>query len=114
MHLCFSTLGCPDWTLGQIVDAAAANGIEGIDFRGLGPEIDVTKLPAFNAELDATLAHLRERGLSMPCLNTSVTLVSPSPERWQAMLDECHRYATLAGRTGTRLVRVFGGGVPAG
>jgi len=114
MKLCFSTLACPTWDLRTIVDTAAANGIEGVDFRGIGDEIDITKLPAFNAELDATLGFMRERNVAMPCLNTSVTLVSPAPERWQAMLDECHRYAQLARRTGTRFIRCFGGEVPSG
>lgn len=114
MKLSFSTLACPTWNLRAIVDTAAANGIEGVDFRGVGDEIDVTKLPAFNVELDATLAFMRERNVAMPCLNTSVTLVSPAPQRWQTMLDECRRYAQLAHRTGTRFIRCFGGAVPAG
>lgn len=114
MKLTFSTLACPTWDLRTIIDTAAANGIEGVDFRGVGEEIDVTKLPAFNDELDATLALMRDRNAAMPCLNTSVTLVSPAPERWQAMLDECHRYAQLARRTGTQFIRCFGGAVPAG
>lgn len=114
MKLTFSTLACPTWDLRTIIRTAAANGIEGVDFRGVGEEIDVTRLPAFNAELDATLAFLREHNVAMPCLNTSVTLVSPAPQRWQAMLDECHRYARLAQRTGTRFIRCFGGAVPAG
>lgn len=112
MKLTFSTLACPTWELHTIIDTAAANGIEGIDFRGIGTEIDITKLPAFNDDLDATLALMRGRNVAMPCLNTSVTLVAP--ERWQAMLDECHRYAQLAYRTGTRFIRCFGGEVPAG
>jgi len=114
MKLCFSTLACPAWDLRRIVDVAAENGIEGVDFRGIGEEIDITKLPAFNAELDATLAFMRDRRVAMPCLNTSVTLVSPAPERWAAMLEECHRYAQLASRTGTRFIRCFGGAVPVG
>ena len=114
MKLCFSTLACPTWDLRRIVDTAAENGIAGVDFRGIGQEIDVTKRIEFGAELDATLTFLRERGVAMPCLNTSVTLVSPAPERWSAMLDECARYARLAQRTGTRFIRCFGGEVAAG
>lgn len=114
MKLCFSTLACPTWSLPQIIDAAAANGIEGIDFRGLGEEIDLTRHISFTMELESTLEELRRRGLSMPCLNTSVTLVSPSPGRWQAMLEECYRYAELASKTDTKLIRIFGGAVPAG
>lgn len=110
--LSFSTLACPAWTLRQIIENAASNGYQGVDFRGIGDEIDITKLPAFNTEIDATLSFFREFNLAMPCLNTSVTLVSPSPQRWQEMLDECHRYAQLAEKTGTTMLRVFGGAVP--
>jgi sugar phosphate isomerase/epimerase len=113
IKLSFSTLACPSWTLRQILEAAVASGYRGVDFRGIGEEIDITRLPAFTREIDATLAFFREYNIEMPCLNTSVTLVSPSAQRWQEMLDECRRYAQLAGRTGTRMLRIFGGAVPA-
>jgi sugar phosphate isomerase/epimerase len=112
MKLTFSTLACPAWTLEQILDAAEQNKIEGIDFRGIGKEIDITKLPAFTTELGYTLSELKRRNIEMPCLNTSVTLVTPAPERWQMMLEECQRYAQLAARTKTPHLRVFGGNVP--
>lgn len=112
MMLCFSTLACPGWNLRQMVDACAANGIGGIDFRGVGEEIDITRSVLFTGELDSTLQLLRDAGVEMPCLNTSVVLVSPAAERWQMMLDEAQRYALLAGQTGTRWLRVFGGRVP--
>ncbi|MBC8107763.1 MAG: sugar phosphate isomerase/epimerase [Anaerolineae bacterium] len=111
MKLCFSTLACPEWTLDQIVHAARENNIGGVDFRGLGAEIDVTKLPAFNEGLSETLNLFRRNDLQMPCLNTSVTLVSP-PDRWTAMLEECLRTAELASKTETRFMRIFGGAVP--
>lgn len=114
MKLSISTLVCPNWSLPQIVGAAAASGVQGIDPRGIGTEIDITKLPEFDAELDATLTLLADHGLSMPCFNTSVSLVTPAPERWQMMLDECQRYAKLAGRTGTKYLRIFGGATPKG
>ena len=107
MKLCFSTLACPEWTLDQIVRAAHQNQIGGVDFRGLGSEIDVTKLPAFNEGLPDTLDLFRRHDLRMPCLCTSVTLVSP-PDRWTAMLDECARTAELASKTETRYMRIFG------
>jgi sugar phosphate isomerase/epimerase len=114
MRLTVSTLSCPTWDLQLIIETCVACGIRGIDFRGLGDEIDITRLPQFDGNLDATMAILREHGIAMPCLNTSVTLVSPSAERWAAMLDEAQRSARLAARTGTEFLRVFGGGVPKG
>jgi sugar phosphate isomerase/epimerase len=109
MKLSLSTLGCPQWTLGQIVEVAAANGYLGLDFRGLGAEIDITRLPEFNDRLPATLQLLREQNLQVACLNTSITLVTPATERWQMMLDECQRNARLAEKLHTRYIRVFGG-----
>ncbi len=112
MKLTLSTLACPTWDLETIVETAAANGIVGIDFRGIVSELDITKLTAFNADLPDTLAMLRRHHLQMPCLNTSVTLVTPDPAKWDAMLDELQRYALLAGRTQTRFIRFFGGAIP--
>src|SRR4051812_36277904 len=112
MKLSVSTLACPDWTLPQIVEACASAGIAGIDLRGLGPEIDITKLPEFTTDLNQTLSLLAAHNLKLPCFNTSVTLISPSPQRWHEMLDEAHRYAMLAAKTRTPFVRVFGGALP--
>jgi len=112
MNLSVSTLACPDWSLPQIIDACAGSDIRGIDFRGLGPEIDLTKLPEFTTDLSETLAMLAAQNLQIPCYNTSVTLISPSPQRWYEMLDEAHRYASLAAKTSTRFLRIFGGTMP--
>ena len=112
MKLSFSTLSCPDWNLRQIIDAATANGIGGVDLRGLGEAIDITKSPPFTAELASTSEMLRSANLAVPCLHTSITLVAPAPERWQMMLEECQRHAQLAQQLGTRYIRVFGGVVP--
>lgn len=114
MKLTISTLCCPDWTLEQVIDACAAAGVGGIELRGLGGEIDVTRLREFTLDVGLTLEMLAARGIGLPCFATSVTLLSPSAQRWQEMLDEAHRYAQLAARTGTRFVRVFGGALPKG
>jgi sugar phosphate isomerase/epimerase len=107
--LSLSTLACPDWTLAQIIEACATTGVTGIDFRGFGAEIDITRLRDFTLDLDLTRAELARHNLQLPCFSTSVTLISPSPQRWQEMLDEAHRYATLAARIGTPFLRIFGG-----
>ncbi len=114
MKLSFSTLVCPNWSLPQIVGAAAAHGVAGIDPRGLGHEIDITRLASFGSELQSTIDLLKRHAIEIPCYNTSITLVTPAQERWEMMLEECGRYATLAGQTATRFLRIFGGAVPKG
>ncbi len=114
MKLAISTLVCPEWTLDQIINACKAAGIEGIDFRGLGRELDITKLPEFTTDLDTTLRRIREAGLKLPCFNTSLRLIVRDPVEWNGFLEEAQRYAQLATRTGTETIRVFGGAVPEG
>jgi sugar phosphate isomerase/epimerase len=114
MKLTFSTLASPNWSLPQIVQGAVDAGIEGIDFRGIGPELDITQLPAFGPDLPDTLALLRQHGLQMPCLNTSITLVTPTLSKWELMIAEAKRNSALADKTGTRFLRIFGGTVPTG
>ena len=111
MKLTVSTLATPTWSLDEIVMHFAAAGINGVDFRGIGSEIDITQLPEFTTKLDATLAKLHAAKLEMPCLNTSVRL-AVTPDQWTPLLDEAQRYARLAEKTNTPLLRVFGGGVP--
>ena len=111
MKLAISTLVCPAWSLDQIVANCASSGVDGIDFRGIREEIDITKLAEFNDKLDETIGMLRTSDLAMPCLNTSITLLAPA-DRWQQMLDECVRSANLAAKTGTSFLRIFGGGIP--
>lgn len=113
MQLCFSTLSSPDWTLDQIIEAAGRHQL-GVDFRGIGAELDITRLPAFNEQLDQTMDRLRAAGVALPCFNTSIKVVLSDAGQWSAFLDECQRYAELAGRTGTQYLRIFGGAIPEG
>lgn len=114
MKLAVSTLTCPAWPLERIIGVAAEYGIRGIEFRGLEAEIDVTRLLAFSVHLPKTLSALQKANLAICCLGTSVTLLSPVGDRWEEMLEECRRYAILAGESGARIIRIFGGRPPAG
>ena len=52
MKIGFTTLGTPDWDLNTIIDRAADYGFDGVDFRGIGDEIDITLLRDFSEDLD--------------------------------------------------------------
>ncbi len=74
--LSFSTLGCPDWTFQQITSFAAAHGYKGIEVRGIQRQMDLTKCPEFLTEESrkATLALMKEKGLTFVNLGSSATL----------------------------------------
>ena len=47
MKLSFSTLGCPRWTLKEIVATAKDLGFGGVEIRGIGDKINALEIPEF-------------------------------------------------------------------
>ena len=45
MKLSFSTLGCPRWTLKEIVATAKDLGFGGVEIRGIGDKINALEIP---------------------------------------------------------------------
>ncbi len=107
MKLSVTTLGWPASPLETILnDIQSAGGFAGVDFRGLGEPLDVTGLPAFNDDLDATLEQIADAGLEISGFCTSARLIDRKGGRNE---DEVPRYADLADRAGVKFLRVFGG-----
>jgi len=107
MKLSFTTLGCPEWSLDQIIDRASEYGFDAVDFRGLNGEMNIYKLPEFTDRRQETVASLRDAGLEVSCFSSSVQVF---PERsLEANLEEIRQYARLCQEFGTRYIRVFGG-----
>ena len=50
MKLAFSTLGCPEWNLEQILAAARQSSYDGVEWRGYQAEMDLPKAPLFTPE----------------------------------------------------------------
>ena len=67
MKLSFSTLGCPRWTLKEIVATAKDLGFGGVEIRGIGDKINALEIPEFSdAEIEKTKEKSLRRGLSFP------------------------------------------------
>jgi len=105
LPLGFSTLGCPTWSLGQILDFAERNGLVAIELRGLQDKIDITQHPDLAPErLPKLRQQLADRGLAVACLGASARMHDMDA----AQLDEAGRYIDLAQALGAPYVRVFG------
>ena len=110
MDLILSTLACPDWDLETLCRRASAVGFDGVDLRGLGPHLDVTRSPAFTRDLVASARRLRDAGLAVAGIGSSIKLCEPGAvDRYR---DEAERTLALAAALGCERVRVFGGGDP--
>jgi sugar phosphate isomerase/epimerase len=115
MKLCFSTLGCPDWSLDQVLACAADNGYEGVELRGLHGEMNVPEAPEFSpSNMAATKDRLDGAGCAVACLGSSARFTPQEPDVRRKMLDEVRAYVDLAAALGAPLVRVFGGNIPEG
>ena len=108
MKLAFSTLGCPNWQLDQIVETATRLGYDGVELRALGGSLDLLGRPEFTADnLPSSRDQFEERGLEVCCVDTSCTFHSPNAIERRAQVDLAVRHAELAVELNAKLIRVF-------
>ncbi len=106
--LAFSTLGCPEWTLKQIVDFAVKHKYTGIEVRGILKQMDLPLCPDFGKEnLSSTLRLMNDNGLSFVNLGSSVMLHFPEGSERKKNLDDAKRFIDLAQQLKCPYVRVF-------
>ena len=107
--LSFSTLGCPDWPFEKIVDFAAANNYDGIEFRGIQRELDLAKCPAFSSpqNIEVSKNLLKQNNLKFVDLNASAEMHHPEGDERQKNLAEARRFIDLAQQLGCPYIRVY-------
>jgi len=113
MKLGVSTLGCPDWTLDEILTRLPGCGYEGVELRGLGPDLDLTQSPHFATPpaAEKTRRAFADAGLAICGVDTSCSFTDPDPAARARSLEEGRRAVDLAAALGAPTVRVFGGGI---
>ena len=108
-RLGFSTLGCPKWDWNQIVDFAATHGYSGIELRGIGAQMDLSRVPQFAPDtIAATKRQLADRGLRIVDLGASANMHETDAAKRAADFDEARRFIDLAQTLDARFIRVFG------
>jgi sugar phosphate isomerase/epimerase len=111
----FSTLGCPAWGLDEILSRARGYGFDGIAFRGLEGELDLTRVAAFRPERRAeTRARIAAAGLEVTMVLASARMMIADPAELAASQADAKRHIDIAAGLGAPFVRVFGGPVPSG
>jgi sugar phosphate isomerase/epimerase len=108
VKLAFSTLGCPDWDLEKIAQAAREYGYEGVELRALGGELDLLTRPEFQREqVSSTRAWLADQGLNICCVDTSCRFDSKDVEERRSNVEVAVRHTELAAALGASLIRIF-------
>lgn len=108
MKTSFSTLACPDWSLDQVLKAAVNYGFDGVELRVISRELDLWKLPEFQAgSLSSTRKRIEDLGLRIACVGSSACFHSPEVQERQRNVDSTLRMAEVAAGLGAPSVRVF-------
>lgn len=111
MKLAFSTLGCPDWSLEDILSTAKDLGYDGVEIRGIGRELSAPAAKPFAPEnLDATVARFKQLGLEISCLTSGVRL--NECYRIESHMADGRAYIDLAQKLAVPYVRVIGDSGP--
>jgi sugar phosphate isomerase/epimerase len=110
MKFAFSTLGCPDWEIDQILDTARSEGYDGVELRHYKGSLELPQVLAAFPDGPAGFRRRFERaGVEICCLDTSIYLSDPDPS-----ISEGERMVELAMMLGAPYLRVFGGDVQKG
>ena len=115
MKLAFSTLGCPDWELEKIAQAARLYGYQAVELRAIGGELDLLKRPEFQTgAIDSTRRWLADESLRICCVDTSCSFDAPDADERAKQIEVALRHAELAGALGASLIRIFPDKIQAG
>ncbi|MFA5265129.1 MAG: sugar phosphate isomerase/epimerase family protein [Opitutaceae bacterium] len=105
---CISTLGCPELDLDGAIALARRFGLWQLELRALANRLD---LPAYLTEQfgspAALAAHVSSAGMTVPVLDTNMSLASPDAHARGDFLA----FIPWAKALGTRYLRVFDDGV---
>jgi len=108
MKLAFSTLGCPNWELGRIIQAARDFGYQGIELRAIGGSLDLLQRREFQPDtIEATHRRLAERNLAVCCIDSSCTFDSLDADARHDQVELAVRHAELAAALDAPFIRGF-------
>jgi sugar phosphate isomerase/epimerase len=107
--LSFSTLGCPDWNLDQIIYFAKENKYQGVEIRGIQRQLDLLKTNDFkdDTNIKASLQKFSKNSLKVVDLGSSANMHFKDPEQKQKNLDETKNFIRLAHQLECPYLRVF-------
>lgn len=109
MKISCTTLACPDWPLETVLERFAEYGYDGVDFRGLGDEMEVFRLPAFSTGAAETARRIAAAGLEVSAFSSGARMFSADASEREKHLAEVREYAKLCRAFSAPMIRVFGG-----
>ncbi|NLC42905.1 MAG: sugar phosphate isomerase/epimerase [Clostridiales bacterium] len=101
------TLGCPDWSFDEILEAAKSLGYQGIEIRGIDGQMRADKIvPFLPGNQQDTIRKVNDYKLDICTFGSSVKF--DNPLKLDEMLEEGRISIGICARMGIPFVRVFG------
>lgn len=115
IKLGFSTLGCPDYSVDQVIAMARDHGYAGVEIRFLRGQVDLTALDELSPErIGETRQRFADAGVQVVCVGSSVRMASLDVDERREQLRTAQQYSAIAAGLGAPYLRVFGGPIPEG
>lgn len=113
MKLAFSTLGCPEYDLEQVIEAAREYGYQGIGIRTVRGESYLPNLKEFQPKgIEETHRKLNRAGLEVVCVSSGIRFESLDAQEREKQLRDAEKYVDIAVHLEAPFIRVFGGPLP--
>lgn len=107
MKLSFATLGCPAWSIPQIIQNARAFGFDGVELRGVaGEHISPLESPESCARIRTAFS---DAGLAIPCIMGYSRLTNDDLVQRDKDIRGIRDMMLVANRVGCPIIRIFGG-----
>ena len=108
-HFSFSTLGCPTWSLTEVINFATKYQYDAIEIRGIQGELDITKCPDFSntEKISSTRKKVEDRHLKIICLDSSARLSYADEKKKKNNLDEIRKLIDIAQQLNCPYVRAM-------
>ena len=107
MNLCFSTLGCCEKSIDEIIRLANSFDIKQLELRGVGGLLDNLNIEAFSEQnANNTKNKLSLHGITPVVLGTSCSF--HNADRIESSIAEAKANVDVAARLGIKYIRVFG------
>ena len=109
----FSTLGCPNYDIDQVIALAKDNNFSGVEIRFIRGEVDLPKLEEFSpTTIGRTRRRFEDKGIQVVCIDTSIRMNSLDESERRKQLESSRVLCAIAEGLGARYLRVFGGPIP--
>jgi sugar phosphate isomerase/epimerase len=109
----FSTIGCPDYNVDQVIGMAKENGYTGVEIRFIRGTVELGSLEEFSrGKIGDTRRRFEDAGIEVVGINTGVRMASLDEAVRSKQREAARTNLDIAEALGAKYLRVFGGPLP--